>query len=318
MWQAPNITRKYDVLCVGRIVLDIFLHPITQKDLKGRFFVADKTSFFIGGTAANTAFVLKKLGATTILAGAVGLDIFGNILIQKLRRHNLYSKNILRQNAATSTSYITIDKTNEPKFIHIEGANQHFTPSQVNPQVLKKSKCIHIGGIFLLPKFDNGNVEALINFAKNQGVIISADVTHNLSNSWVLRNYPYVDVLFVNLEEAYAITQTTSIKSMVTSFCSDFNFKIIVVKMGKKGCMVISKGRYNFYRGFKISPIDQCGAGDAFVGGFLYGLVNGWSEETTAKFANACGAQTCLFIGSTNEVFTKERVTSMSNLKGLG
>lgn len=308
--------KKYDVFCMGRIVLDIYLHPVKKKDSKGDFFIADNTTYFMGGTAANTAFILKRLGAVPLLTGAVGLDMLGSILIQKLKKYDLYSKNICKLHAQTSTSYITIVKRNEPKFIHVEGVNQYFDPSYVDPRIIEKSKYLHIGGVFLLPKFDKNNVMKLINFAKMHDTKISADTTHNLSQINQLKRFPYLDVLFTNLEEAYAISKRKTLRAIATFFYSNFNFVTVVVKMGKKGCAVISKKGFNYYRGFGISSIDHCGAGDAFVGGFLYGLVNGWREETTAKFANACGAQTCLQLGPTNDTLTKENIISRFNLKG--
>lgn len=314
--QKNDITpKKYDVLCLGRIVLDIYTYPITQKDTKGNFYIADHLNCFIGGTAANTAFILSKLGASTALNGAVGSDIWGSTLIKMLKKYKLYNGNIYKLNTQTSVSFITHINNSEPTFTHIEGANRCFAPSDATLNILKRSRHMHIGGVFLLPEFDNGNAKGLINFSKEHGVKVSIDTTHNLLKPNSLKNYNWTDLVFMNYEEASIITGTKSIKKMRDFFVSNYDFETVVIKLGKRGCAVLSADKYTLYEGFKITSIDVCGAGDAFVAGFLFGVINGWGENKTATFANACGAQACLFIGATNEAFTKEKVFTSFMLK---
>lgn len=306
--------KKPDVFCVGRIVLDIFIsHPV-QKDKKGNFFQTDCVELYIGGTAANTAFILKKIGSTPILSGLVGTDAFGDVLIEKLKECSLYNPNIRKYDGHTSTSFITLNDYSEPSFIHLDGVNKYHTPSSLDLDSVKKCKYLHIGGVFLLPGFGIGAVDLLIDFARKNKIKISADTTHNLSNPDLIKNYDCLDVLFTNYEEASAIAKTEHIKSIIDFFMTQTNFKTIVIKMGPDGCIVISQKKHNSYKGFKIEPIDHCGAGDAFVGGFLHGLINKWDEKKTAVFANACGAFNCLFRGATNEAVTKEGIFSLFNI----
>jgi sugar/nucleoside kinase (ribokinase family) len=42
-----------------------------------------------------------------------------------------------------------------------------------------------------------------------------------------------------------------------------------------------------------VRAIDTTGAGDVFRGGFLYGLVRGWSADRILQFANAAAAVSC-------------------------
>jgi ribokinase len=45
---------------------------------------------------------------------------------------------------------------------------------------------------------------------------------------------------------------------------------------------------------------DTTGAGDAFQGGFLYGVLKGWDLRRAAAFANACGYLKSIRVGARN------------------
>lgn len=305
---------KNDVFCVGSIILDIFFSPLVQKDKKGNFFLTNGVEIFIGGAAANSAFILKRIGSNPILSGLVGTDIFGRVLVERLEKYNLYNSNVRKFKGHTTTSFITLNDDSEPRFIQLEGVSNFLTPSNLDLNDVKKCKIIHIAGIFSLPGYDNGGVKSIIDFAKKNNIKTSADTSRNLSKPYLIKNYEGLDVLFSNYEEASSIAKTGDIKSIIGFFKTKTNFKITAIKMGQEGCVVISKKGHNFYNGFKIKPIDQCGAGDAFVAGFLHGLVNNWDEKKTAVFANACGAFNCLLKGATNDAFKIDGLLSKFNI----
>lgn len=314
-----NMTNKddegTDVLCIGRIILDIFFDPLCQKDKAGNFLMTTGADFFIGGAAGNTAYILKRIGSGPTLAGLVGTDIFGELLIDRLKKQDLYNPYVKKFDGHTTTSFITTNEDGEPKFIQLEGVSRYITPSTVDLKRARKFKFIHIGGIFSLPGFDNGAVKSIIDFARENKIKTSADTTRNISNPGLIKNYEGLDILFTNYEEASAIANTGDIESVINFFKNHSGFGTTVIKMGAEGCVVISRERYNFYIGFKIEPIDRCGAGDAFVAGFLHGLLGNWNEKKTAAFANACGAFNCLVKGATNEAVTKDAILSRFSIK---
>ena len=56
------------------------------------------------------------------------------------------------------------------------------------------------------------------------------------------------------------------------------------------GCYIRTKNEEFNIPAYKVEVIDTTGAGDSFVGGFLTGMVKGWSLRESGKFANAVGA----------------------------
>jgi sulfofructose kinase len=68
---------------------------------------------------------------------------------------------------------------------------------------------------------------------------------------------------------------------------------IVVITLGVEGCLCLWGDRVLHVPGFQVDVVDTTGAGDAFHGAFLYGLLQGWELERTAVFANAVAAINC-------------------------
>ena len=74
--------------------------------------------------------------------------------------------------------------------------------------------------------------------------------------------------------------------------------EIAVVTLGAKGCAGVSKdGLFRLPAFTGIHVADSTGAGDTFHGAFIYGLLQGWSAEKTARFSSAVSAIKCTVPG---------------------
>ena len=58
---------------------------------------------------------------------------------------------------------------------------------------------------------------------------------------------------------------------------------------------------------YEVSPVDATGAGDAFVAGFLAGVVRGYGLEEAGRLANAVGALCTQAIGCTAGIRSLEQ-----------
>jgi 5-dehydro-2-deoxygluconokinase len=56
---------------------------------------------------------------------------------------------------------------------------------------------------------------------------------------------------------------------------------------------------------FPVEVVDVSGAGDAFVAGFILGLLKEWSLADSLRFASVIGASACTQLGCTSGVFTR-------------
>ena len=65
----------------------------------------------------------------------------------------------------------------------------------------------------------------------------------------------------------------------------------VIEKIGPEGARIhLAGGEVTDSPGFPVEVTNILGAGDAFGGGFVYGLVNKWGWYRSARLGNACGA----------------------------
>jgi sugar/nucleoside kinase (ribokinase family) len=78
--------------------------------------------------------------------------------------------------------------------------------------------------------------------------------------------------------------------------------RTVALKMGDQGSYVRTATEEIMMPAYPVTAVDGTGAGDAYVAGFLRGLLEGWSLEDTTRFANAVGALCTTGVGTTSGV----------------
>lgn len=119
------------------------------------------------------------------------------------------------------------------------------------------------------------------------------DVTWDSRSRWLKpleSSLPCLDFFMPSINEAVEITGRKT-PEKIGRFFLDRGVKTVVLKMGEQGCYVCSESGGYYVKGFHVPcVVDTTGAGDAFVAGFLAGLIKGWELRDCAEFANALGA----------------------------
>ena len=283
-----------DVVCLGILVADVVAKPVDNIPGRGELGIVEKIELHTGGCAGNTGSALKKLGVDTALIGKVGNDGFGDYIVKEMAKCGLNVKGIKRDRETnTSSSMALVEKDGERRFIHCYGADGTFTENDVDWNIIKGCKILHIAGSLLMPTFDGIQTARVLNKARSMGIVTSLDTAWDAKGKWLETIEPslkYIDIFLPSIEEARMITGLDSAED-ISDFFLKYGMKIVGLKMGSKGCFVkSSKGEIVKFPVFNINAVDATGAGDAFVAGFLIGVLNGWDMKKTAEFACAVGA----------------------------
>jgi len=72
---------------------------------------------------------------------------------------------------------------------------------------------------------------------------------------------------------------------------------VVIITLGSKGCAVAEEKDSYMLPAFKVDAVDTTGAGDAFHGGFVFALSQGWNMKENACFASAVSALKCTRLG---------------------
>jgi len=171
--------------------------------------------------------------------------------------------------------------------------------------LLRRYRMLHIGGFFLMPKFDGAPARRLLQRAKRFGLATSLDTCWGPKERWHLLKpcLKYVDYYMPSIEEAEAVFERRKPEDIATAALKAGVRKMVILKMGKRGCFALESGaRPIRVPTFKVRAVDTVGAGDAFDAGFLYGLLRGWPSVKALRLGNATGALCVSGPGSTGKI----------------
>lgn len=229
-----------------------------------------KVSMASGGSAANTIHGAACLGVPCGFIGKVHNDELGKFYENDLRQAGIYTI-VYNGNAPTGRANTFISPDSERTFATYLGASVEMQADELNAAVFSKFDLLHIEGYLI---YNTGLIEKAFKMAKENNMLISLDLaSFNVvedNREFLMRIIPqYVDLVFANEEEAKAYTGKGPHEALdiIANECD-----IAVVKVGKNGSLVSSKGIKHKIGIVETNPVDTTGAGDQYAAGFIYGL----------------------------------------------
>ncbi len=232
-----------------------------------------------GGSSANAIAGVMNFGGSAIFNGKVGSDPHGDLYINETRKTGAH-ESIKRDSGMTGHAITFITPDSERTFATHLGAAIRFNRDDVDLELLKKSRILHLEGYLFEPPDLKEACMTAMKAAGENGVLISIDLSdpaligriHDTFTE-VLMNY--ADIVFVNEEEALAFTgkKRESALDELYSLCS-----FAVVKLGSEGSMLKSGGVIHRIPVFKTDVVNTNGAGDMFAAGTLYGISHGYDS----------------------------------------
>lgn len=299
----------FEVTCLGILVADVVGKPIDTYPERGRLNLVERMELHSGGCAANTGVSLAKIGIKTAVIGKVGNDGFGDFLVQVLQKHGIDTRGVKRdEKEATSATMVMVHSDGERSFLHYIGANATLRLEDVDMDLVRQSKVLHVAGALVMPGIDGEPTVQLLRRAKEMGVITSFDTVWNANSGWmqtIKPCLPYVDYMIPSIEEARMLTGKEEPEDIAQVFL-DHGVKVVGLKMGERGCYIRTPEVKLAIPRYQVQAVDALGAGDAFAAGFLTGVVKGWDLEQTGRFANAVGALCVTALGATTGVRSLE------------
>jgi sugar/nucleoside kinase (ribokinase family) len=291
-----------DVLCLGIMVADLVARPLVEMPARGRLTLVDQMELHTGGCAVNAGSGLAKMGMSVGVMGKVGTDGLGDFIISQLEKRGIDTRGVRRDAVAnTSGTMVMVEPDGERRFVHYIGANAAFKIEDVNWDLIKDARILHVAGSLVLPGIDGEPTAEILRRSKEMGVITSLDTVWDAKGRWmslIAPCLPYVDYFLPSLEEARQMTPGRETPAEIAELFLSYGVKVVGLKMGEKGCYIRTADQELQLPVYDVQTIDATGAGDAFVAGFLAGVIKGWDLERTALLANAVGALCVTAIGT--------------------
>lgn len=298
-----------DVVCLGIMVADVVARPLVELPERGRLILVDQMELHTGGCAVNSGIALAKLGIKTGVMGKVGQDGFGDFVIHELERYGLETAGVRRDPVTnTSATMVMVDPDGERRFVHYLGANAELVEEDIDLELIRRAKILHVAGSLVMPRIDGGPTANILRQAQEMGVITSLDTVWDAKGRWmelIGPCLPYTDYFLPSLEEARQLAGRQEPSDIADEFLGR-GVKVVGLKMGEAGCYIRTADQELYLPAYQVQAVDATGAGDAFVAGFFAGVVKGWDLEQTGRLANAVGALCVTAVGATTGVKSLE------------
>jgi len=296
------------VICFGEALID-FLNVNKRKEQP---LLLNEFRQYPGGAPANVAVAIARLGGKSLFAGQVGQDAFGDFLEEALQAYQVDTQLMSRHpSAKTALAFVTLDDEGDRsfEFFRDNTADVLFSPSQVNESWFESASIFHFCSNTLTNESITETTDFAVKMAKSKGLTISFDVNlrHNLWSN------EEVDINRVNALAAQSHVLKYSKDEL--DFLAQGNITKYIEQLINQGVLLVlvtdGPDTIHYYCGTasgtvnppKVQAVDTTAGGDAFIGGFLFGLnklsqINQPEQYISSfdsivpliQFASACGA----------------------------
>ncbi|HCD44130.1 MAG TPA: carbohydrate kinase family protein [Lachnoclostridium sp.] len=298
--------KEIDVLIAGTPNIDLIVPPYDELPGPGEEIRVDNMYVQCGGGVAITAIGLSKLGMKTMIYGAVHNDLFGEFILQEMRKYGVNFETRLSEKS-TGLS-IALDVNKDRRFITYDGCVNEVMPKDIPKDLLEKTRHTHLTNY--RGRIDLEEYLQFIEDAHRAGATVSMDVGWDDTGLWdecIFEITKKLDVFFINDKELMEYTRAAGFDAGIEKlsvFCSH-----AAIKMGARGSRLLTGGEVIHGKAYSVISLDTTGAGDSFNAGYLYGFLNGLSPEECLKAANFCGASSVQGYGG------YEKVPNLKQLK---
>jgi sugar/nucleoside kinase (ribokinase family) len=298
------------VFVVGNFVVDIIGKPIDRLPEPGTLLLLDTLETHAGGNGPNVAAALARLGTPAAVAGAVGDDLYGRLLLETLQAAGVDLRAVRRVDRSTGVTLVAVDGRGERSFLHHFGANAVYGLDDIDWERARECRIFALTSHFVLPALEGAPAAAALRRARELGLKTALDVCWDREGRWwsaLVPCMPHVDYFLPNEDEARMLSGEREPEAMA-AFFRRHGCGAVAIKLGERGSYFESAETAFPTPAFPVSVVETTGAGDCFVAGFLTGVLRGWDWPTTLRFANAAGAHSVQSVGAVTGVRSAEEV----------
>lgn len=290
--------KKYDIVTIGEVLVDMISTEYTDG------FDCNTYKKFFGGSPANIAMNVKKLGINSTIICSVGRDALGFFLVSEMKKQGLDTSYVQIVDAPTSMVLLNKSKAS-PVPIFYRRADYQIVFQKSMEELIKKSKIVHFSTWSLSKEPSRSTVEKIIELAKGNGAIIGFDPNYHPALwedeydgvSYVKRIIKDVDLIKPSVDDAKRLFGDGTTDEYIKKFIA-LGAKLVIMTLGEDG-LIASNGKKTFrLNSIADEVVDTTGAGDAFWSGFYAAIIKGYNLKEAIKLGNASSAYKLKYTGA--------------------
>ncbi len=278
-----------DLLAVGETLVDFI--SVEQTD-----WLRNATTFrrFLGGSPANIAVNVSKLGGSAAVISKTGIGAFAQFIKSELQRHGVSIEYLIMDHRNRTTVAFVSSTSGKPDFEIARSGDYLLRPEEIPEEAVERARVVHASTFALSLEPCRSAVRKAFKLAHEQGKIVSLDPNysariwpHHKEARRVLEEmYQYVNITKPSLDDAGRIFSREYGPEQYIEMFHEMGAETVILTMGKEGILISDDGHLvGHVPARPVEVKDATGAGDAFWAGFLVALLDGNSLERCALIA---------------------------------
>lgn len=258
-----------------------------------------------GGKGANQAVAAARHGAQVSMLGRVGKDNFGDFLLENLKSNGVDAQYVRRDEASTGTAIIIVDSSGQNSIVLSPGANGQVTGKDMGDASFRDFNLLLLQIEIPIPA-----VLAAARCARENGlrVILNPAPAQELPEELIaLTDYLIPNETELGLLSGMQVQDLSSAERAARSLL-ERGVGTIIVTLGSNGALIVTGEQAAHVEAFKVDVVDTTAAGDSFIGGFAYKLLESDNLQEAVRYGCACGALAATRFGAQPSLPTREEV----------
>ena len=291
-------SRPLDVIPIGRIAIDF-----NPTDMNRPLWESSNFNKYVGGSPANIAVGLARLGAKCGFVARVSDDQFGDYVTKYFENDGIDVSHVFRcENGEKLGLTFTeiLSPTQSSILMYRDGvADLQVCVDDVDEEYIKQAKAVVISGTALCCSPSREAALKMLFLAKKNGVKVIFDIDYR---SYTWKNADEISLYYsiaaknsdiiLGSREEFDLTEALEGKCATDEESAarwfSYGNKIVIIKHGKEGsCAYLSDGTAYKVGVFPVQMLKGFGGGDGYASAFIYSLLNGKSVDKALEFATA-------------------------------
>ena len=241
-------------------------------------------SEFVFDDAAIIACLLRQWHVPAGMIGTtVGDDSRGHALADQLEEWGVQGKVRFSKNFKTPMEVNVSDKTGARTYFWHRPPEMLATLDTADLSLLNGAQLMYVDW------YDGEHIARAMDEANQIHVPVFLNLEHGHKNQNLLKEYSSRVTICQAVTDAAQLGKTRAMLNTARKILKS-GIKTALITMAEDGCLVAQGNEAVRIHAPRVKAVDGCGAGATFSAGFIYGYLNGWDLEASARFATAAAS----------------------------
>lgn len=290
--------KEYDLILLGRVAIDF--NPV---DLNRPLEESSNFNKYLGGSPANIAVGMARLGKKIGFLAKVSDDQFGDYVVHYFEKEGIDTSHITRCKHGENLG-LTFTEIKSPTESNIlmyrDGvADLMLEPEDVDEEYICRAKALLISGTALAASPSREAALKAILLAKKNGVVVIFDIDYR---AYTWRGPDEISIYYSmaasNADLILGSREEFDLTERIQGVCESddesaarwhsLGAKIVVIKHGKEGSTAYTcDGKHYAVKPFPTNALKGFGGGDGYASSFIRALIDGCSVPQALEYGSA-------------------------------